>query len=67
MLNGRFAAGKDDNVLIRDLLRLNIDIIYYTKYRDIAFRDATYIEELNMVSMSSPAFYIWIRLILIHL
>ena len=28
MLNGRFAAGKDDNVLIRDLLRLNIDIIY---------------------------------------
>ena len=34
------------------------------EYRDIAFRDATYIDEMNM---SILAFYTWITLILISL
>ena len=37
------------------------------EYRDIAFRDATYIDELNMVSMSILVFYTWITLILVQL
>ena len=42
---GDLQRGKDDNVLIHDLLQLNIDIsIFYMEYRDIAFRDATWTE-----------------------
>ena len=53
---GDLQRGKDDNVLIRDLLQLNIE------YRDIALRDATYIDEIP----STPPCPFWYLILGLH-